>query len=209
MRECAHATNAKISSWLWVLLIVLQWTGLMSAAEVPVVAENKKPQEPAVLSAATAVEGRRHPSYQVFAAQAQLPSISQIQIDTIEIGGRVKLNVGRALEFGPPQIAVLSEEFEVPRALLDKFQKRWLANPQANASQLAQDLRTTVIDYRYLKARWASYRPPLEGENAKEEALLALSAGDLEKTWSMYAALRKPVAPTGLRISSPTGGAPN
>jgi hypothetical protein len=176
----------------------------MGAAEVPVVPENTKPQGPAILPVSAAVEGRRHPSYQVFAAQAPLPSISPIQIDTIEIGGRVKLNVGRAREFGPPQMTVLADEFEVPRALLEKFQKRWLTNPPANALQLAQDLRTTVIDYRYLKTRWTSYRPTPDGESAKEEALLALSAGDLEKAWSMYAALRKPVAPTGLRISTQT-----
>jgi hypothetical protein len=141
--------------------------GLVPAAEGQVVPEAKKLQGAPVLTTAAGAEGRRHPSYRVFAAQASLPPISPIVID---IDGRVKLDLSQVLKISSSQMTLLAEQFAVPVAVLESFQTRWLTNALSDTEQLARELRTTIIDYRYLETRWTSYHPSPRGRKNQKRS---------------------------------------
>jgi len=176
--------------------------GPIPAAEGQVGSEAKKLQGAPLLPAVAGAEGRRHPSYQVFAAQAALPPISPTASNVIDIGGRVKLDLNGVPKISSSQMRLLAEQFGVPVAVLERFQTRWLTNALSDTDQLVRELRTTIIDYRYLETRWTAYHPSPDGEQAKREALSALKAGDIETAWRMYEALPKPAPPSGLKISA-------
>lgn len=144
--------------------------------------------------------GHEPPGYQLFARQVSLPAIVVVDENTLAFGEGVKVNM-RSL--GPMSIRekkALAGQFEVPVEVLDKALRRASTKTQSNAAQWAQELRTLVIDYKYLQDRWNRYRPPGGQEKLKANALEALQAGEIEKAWEMYDALPRPQPPGGLRV---------
>ena len=146
-------------------------------------------------------ERRQHPSFQIFAGQLALPAITSVDETTLEIGGKLKMDVRRLDQVTPQQKETLAGQFEVPVGVVDKLWTSFSNNVPSDAAQMAGKLRATVIDYKYLLERWSRYRPPTGKETIKADALLALQGGDLEKAWELYVALPRPKAPGGLRIT--------
>ena len=73
------------------------------------------------------------------------------------------------------------------------------ANGRATAEELANQLRTSVLDYKYLSEKWTQYHPDAAGEPVKMEALKCLQAADLDRGWQMFIDLKKPAPPTVLK----------
>ena len=145
-------------------------------------------------------QARQHPSYQVFAHQSALPSITVVDQATLEVGDNVKIDVSRPDQLPDQQKEALADQFEVPVGVINKLFVRFSNPPPTDAAHAAQELRTTVIDYKYLQERLNKYHPPSGGEAVKTNALQALQVGDIDKAWEMYIAIPKPSAPTKLRI---------
>ena len=181
------------------LLVLVAAVGL--GPSLPVSAGHNVPNTPhsdeeSLYPSPVVLQGRRHPSYQVFAYQMQLPPIAilgnRILIDrTISIDG-TRLH---RLSWRPRQ--AMAFKFAVPMAVIEHWRENLLRQEPLNAQALAGDLCATVIDYHYLKVRWLQYRPPSASmEQFKAEALHALEAGELNQAWEMYYSLSRPPAPT-------------
>ena len=149
-----------------------------------------------------AAQGRQHPSYQVFAHQFPLPSITVVDQATLDVGGKVKIDVSQSEQLSDQQKEALADRFEVPIGVVSKLLVRFSKQSPVDAAQVAQELRITVIDYKYLQERWRQYLPPIGKAEVKTNALQALQVGEIDKAWEMYVALPRPSAPTGLRIVS-------
>ena len=149
----------------------------------------------------TPEQWRRHPSYQVLESRATLPTIEAASKGTLRIGDRLTLELARATELPNDDKKALAAQFELPAAALDKFLEDLAARPQVGAQQAAKDLRTSVLDYRYLRERWNQYRPPPGQEKTKTDALQSLEAGDLGKAWQMFVALSSPAPPGQLQAT--------
>jgi hypothetical protein len=76
----------------------------------------------------------------------------------------------------------------------------WCGRTLPDVTQLAQDLRTAAVDYRFLQGEWQRYNPPAEGGIIKTHALQALQGGDLGKAWELYDGLPRPASPADLRV---------
>ena len=144
---------------------------------------------------------RQHPSYQIFAGQLALPVTTIVDETTLEIGGKMKIDVRRLDQVTLPQRETLAGQFEVPVGVVDKLWASLSNSVPADAAQMAGKLRTTVIDYKFLLERWTQYRPPTGKETVKADALLALQGGEVNKAWGLYVALPRLKAPGGLRIT--------
>jgi len=149
-----------------------------------------------------AVRGRQHPSYQVFVHQLALPPITVADRRTLDIGVKLKIDIGQRDQLTTEGREALAVQFGVPVGLVDRFLERLGHNAQWDAEQAAQELRTTVIDYKYLQDRWTHYRPLTENQELKTNALQVLQVGETVKAWEMYLALPRPKPPTGLRMVS-------
>ena len=158
----------------------------------------KEPGDQATQAQQTAYlpEAYQMKRYQAFARQAKLPSITVADQTSLEVGGAVKLNLKRLAQLSDGEKEALAGQFGVPAEVIGKLLERAAINPPPNAAQLAQAIRTTVIDYRFLQGEWGRYTPPPEGRQVKTNALLALETGDLSKAWQLYDGLRKPQAPS-------------
>jgi hypothetical protein len=132
--------------------------------------------------------------YQAFARQAELPPITVTNNSTIKVG-TVETDTARLAELSVQDKEALAEQFKVPPSVIDKVAQRIANSPDPAADQLAQELRTAVIDYRFLRLEWDRYHPPVEGQPLKIAALAALQAGDVIKAWELYDGLRKPQPP--------------
>ena len=150
------------------------------------------------------VQGREMERYKAFARQAELPLITVTTNILIEVGGVVKTDVARLAQLSIQEKEALAEQFSVPVAVIDKLVERVVSNSPPTADQLAQALRTAIIDYRFLQSEWDRYHPPTEGQKTKAAALEALQAGDLSKAWELYDGLAKPEAPAIGRPAPPT-----
>ena len=146
------------------------------------------------------VQARQHPAYQVFAHHAQLPSITVVEKGTLLVGEEVKVDISRWDQLPGHQKRTLADQFDVPVSVVDKFLERFANNAQPNMERLGQELRTQVIDYKYLQEKWARYIPPAGKEKSKADAFQALQDGDIDKAWETYLALPRPGPPDGLRI---------
>jgi hypothetical protein len=156
--------------------------------------------QPSSLSLRVA-QARKHPSYQVFKHNLTLPSIKVIDAATLEVGGKLKIELNRPEQLSMQARLTLTNEFQVPLAVVDRLWERIFKNTSPNAEQVTNALRMTVLDYKYLQQRWTRYRPPKEKEGIKTDAFQALQAGDLDKAWELYLDLPKPPAPPGLKPS--------
>jgi len=145
--------------------------------------------------------GRRHPSYQVFAIQCVLPSISSTG-QVVEIDQKFHLEVPSAAPLPDESVHSLAQSFGVPPELVVARWERYRTNSRATPKQVAASLRTDVVDYKYLASRWAAYQPNEAGMQIKSNGITALNAGDLARAWELYATLPRPSAP---RSQSPDG----
>ena len=131
-----------------------------------------------------------------------MPVITATDKTTIEIGGSVKTDIKRLVQLSsgdrrrsPASLASRRGSWQLP--------ERASNNSPPNAAQLAHDIRTAVIHYRFLQGEWGRYHPPAAKQKIKADALAALQTGDIGKAWELYDGLQKPAAPpppTGLRI---------
>jgi hypothetical protein len=138
--------------------------------------------------------------YKAFARQTELPLISVTSNTLIEVGGTVKTEVARMAQLSIRKKEALAGQFGVPVGVIEKLAPCVTNSSSPGADQLVQELRTAVIDYRFLQIEWDRYHAPVEGQQAKSNALAALQAGDLDRAWELYDALRKPLPPANLRI---------
>ena len=170
--------------------------GPIQAADVPAAKPSAEPQ------------GHQMRRYQAFARQAELPLIAITSETTLAVGTAVKIDISRLAQLPTTDVEALAGQFAVPVAVVAKVIQRLAANPALRATQLAQELRTSVVDYRFLQGEWGRYHPPQEGQQARTDALYALEAGDIAKAWVLYdglgippaPAIAPPAPPTNLRI---------
>jgi hypothetical protein len=148
-----------------------------------------------------AAEGRKQPGYQVFAQRCAAPAITVVNETMLEIGGKQKIDVSRLDQLATQEKETLAGQFEVPVGVIDTLLESFSRQAPVDAAEVADKLRVTVIDYKYLLERWTRYLPPTGKEEVKTAALLALQGGDIDKAWKMYVDLPRPEPPTGFRIA--------
>jgi hypothetical protein len=137
-----------------------------------------------------------------------MPAIQITNNATLDVGGTVRIDLNRLPPLSPQERAALADQFGVPAEVIGSVAERAASYQPQNAAQLAQDIRTTVIDYRFLQREWERYHPSAEGQKIKADALKALQAGNISTAWELYDGLRRPAAPgiapppppTGLRV---------
>ena len=146
--------------------------------------------------------------YKAFARQAELPVITVTDKTSLQVGGNLKTDIKLLTQPTDPEKEALASQFGVPTGVIGKLLESAATNHPPNAAQFAQDMRTAVIDYRFLQGEWGRYNPPPEGKQVKADALVALQVGDISKAWQLYDGLRKPqppgiaspAAPVNLRV---------
>ena len=131
-----------------------------------------------------------------------MPVITVADKATLEVGGTVKTDLNRLAQLSSQEKEALAGPFGVPAGVIGKVAERAANNPPPNAAQLARDIRTAVVDYRFLQREWERYNPPTEGQKIKADALQTLQGGDLSKAWELYDGLPRPAPPGNLRIVS-------
>jgi len=146
-------------------------------------------------------QGRQHPSYQVFSSRVVLPSITLLDERTLDVAGEVRIEVRRPGRLTSRQKIALAALFGVPVAVSEKALHGLSSEAQVAPEQAAQQVRMTLIDYKYLRDAWTRYRPPAGKEQLKNTALQSLEAGEIDKAWEMYLALPKPQPPQGVRVA--------
>lgn len=142
--------------------------------------------------------------YKAFVRQADLPLIQITTNDLIEVGGVVEMDVTRLAQLSFQEKEALARQFSVPVGVIDNLVERVASNSSPAAGQFVQELRTAVIDYKFLQIEWDRFHPPTEGQQTKSNALAALQAGDLAKAWELYDGLARPGAPAIARPAPPT-----
>jgi hypothetical protein len=145
-------------------------------------------------------QGRQMKRYEAFARQAELPSMTTTNNTVLQVGGVVNTDTTRLAQLSTHEKEALAGQFKVPVGVIDRLAQQLARSSPPAAGQLAQEIRTAVIDYRFLQIEWAGYHPPAEGQETKTAALEALQAGDISKAWELYDALGRPPPPTMLRV---------
>ena len=145
-------------------------------------------------------QGRQMRRYQAFARNAELPQIMVRDQTTIEVGAGFKVDTSRLAKLPIREAESLAGQFRVPTALIIRLAQRVPATPPPDAAQFARELRTAVIDYRFLQGEWGRYHPGVEGQPTRAAALEALQAGDIPKAWALYDSLSRPQPPGNLRV---------
>ena len=159
------------------------------------VSQNAPAQTPAY-----APKGRQMERYKAFARQAEMPAITVTNKTTLEVGGAVKTDLNRLGQLSGSEKEALAGQFRVATGVIGKVIEGATNTPSAGAAQVVQDIRTAVIDYRFLQGEWGRYHPPAEDQKLKADALAALQAGDISKAWELYDGLQRPAPPANLRI---------
>ena len=140
-------------------------------------------------------QGRQMQRYKAFARQAQLPSMTVTNHTVLKVGGAANMDTTRLAQLSTREKEALAGQFRVPIGVIDKLAQRPAHSSPPAADQLAQEVRTAVIDYRFLQIEWERYHPPAAGQKTKVAALEALQAGDISKAWELYDGLGRPQAP--------------
>ena len=187
---------------LMVCAAFLQCLSTARAADV-LPASDRDGQPAPAQKQADAVPGRQMERYKAFVRQAGLPPITLSTNILIEVGGVVKMDVTRLGQISVQEKEALAGQFSVPVGVIDTVVQRVASNSPPAADQLVQELRTAVIDYRFLQIEWDRFHPPTEGQQTKSNALAALQAGDLARAWELYDGLARPGAPAISRPAPP------
>jgi hypothetical protein len=194
------AVNHRVNVWwlavrrIAVCALVTQCLSMARAADVVPV---KEPGIQATLAQKPAYtpKGCQMERYKAFARQTEMPAIMITNKTTLEVGGTVKADLNRLAQLSIQEKEALAGPFGVPAGVIGRVAERAANNPPPNAEQLAQDIRTAVVDYRFLQGEWKRYNPPPEGQKTKADALQALQTGDISRAWELYDGLQKPAAP--------------
>jgi hypothetical protein len=117
--------------------------------------------------------------YEAFARQAELPPIRVTNNTVLQIGGAVSTDATRLAQLSTNEMEALAGQFKVPVGVVSRLAQQLARSSPPAAEQLAREIRTAVIDYRFLQIEWERYHPPAEGQKTKAAALEALQAGDL------------------------------
>jgi hypothetical protein len=149
------------------------------------------------------VQGRQMQRYKAFVRQASLPPIRTTNV-LIEVSSPVEIDVTRLAQISVQEKEALAGQFSVPVGVIKTLVERIASNSPPTADQFVQELRTTVIDYKFLQIEWDRFHPPAEGQQTKSNALAALQAGDLAQAWDLYDGLARPGAPAITRPVPPT-----
>ena len=182
-----------------VCALVMQCLNPVRAADALLVKESGTQTTPAQKPVYTP-QGRQMERYKAFARQAEMPAITVTNKATLEVGGTVKADLSRLAQLSTQEKEALAGQFGVLAGVIGKLAERAASNPPPIAELLAQDLRTAVVDYRFLQGEWKRYNPPAEGQKIKADALQALQAGDLSKAWELYDGLQRATPPGKVRI---------
>jgi hypothetical protein len=172
-----------------------------AADVIPAGAPDSKPAQ--AQEKADPVQGRQMQRYKSFVRQASLPPIRTINV-LIEVGSLVEMDVTRLAQISVQEKEALAGQFSVPIGVINKLVESVASNSPPSADQLVQELRTAVIDYKFLLIEWDRFHPPAEGQQTKSNALAALQAGDLAQAWDLYDGLARPAAPAITRPAPPT-----
>jgi len=140
-------------------------------------------------------QGHQMRRYQAFARQAELPPITMISKTTLQVGSVLLTDTSRLTQLSTAEKETLASLFDVPTAVIAKVVHAASDQPVPAAAHLAKELRTAVVDYRFLQGEWSRYHPPAEGRQTKADALEALQTGDLVRAWDLYDGLSRPGAP--------------
>ena len=144
-------------------------------------------------------KGRQTERYKAFARQTEMLAITFTNETTLEVGGRIKTDLTRLAQLSIPEREALAGQFRVPAGVIGKVAERSSKNSPPNTAQFIQDIRTAVVDYRFLQGEWQRYHPPAQGQKVQADALQALEVGDINKAWELYDGLRRPAPPGNLR----------
>jgi len=77
---------------------------------------------------------------------------------------------------------------------------RFTRSPKVREEDVARQLRTAMIDYRFLLAELTAFRPSNHDQEARVAALTELLNGDLPSAWRCYHGLSWLQPPPRLRI---------
>jgi hypothetical protein len=179
--------------------LIIQCLEAARAADALTVKEPGTQTAPAQMAAYTP-KGCRMERYKAFARQAEMPAITVTNTTVLDVGGVVKTDLNRLGQLSVSENAALARQFGVPVEVINKVIQRATNNASPGAAQFAQDIRTAVIDYRFLQGEWGRYHPPAEGQQLKANALAALQTGDISKAWELYDGLQRPAPPGNLRV---------
>ena len=153
-----------------------------------------------VQKAAYIPQGRQMKRYEAFSRQAELPPLTVTNNAVLQVGGVVNLDATRLAHLSSQEKEALAGQFKVPVGVIDKMVQRLANSSPPSAEQFTREIRTAVIDYRFLQIEWEGYHPPAEGQKTRATALEALQVGDISKTWELYDALRRPSPPANPRV---------
>jgi hypothetical protein len=157
---------------------------------------------PGASSEAAAAKGRKHPSYQVFAAQLKLPKLELVTTNSISLRNQARIAFAYPEGLKPEDKKLLSMELKLPASALEQIHRTLSAERALPEGRLLDEFKTAVIDYRYLESRWNMFTPiQLDQQQIKRHALDILRAGGIRQAWQMYEALPRPRAPGELKLS--------
>jgi hypothetical protein len=141
-------------------------------------------------------QGHQMQRYKAFARQAELPPITITNYSVLEVGGVMNVDAARLAQLSKREKEALAGQFKVPVAVIDKLVQRPPPSSPPALEQFAREIRTAVIDYRFLQIEWERYHPPAQGQKTKTAALEALQSGDISKAWELYDGLSRPQPPS-------------
>jgi hypothetical protein len=157
---------------------------------------------PAPGASAAAAKGRRHPSYQVFAAQLKLPKLELVTTNSISLRDQARIAFAYPEGLKPEDKKFLCMELKLPAPVLEQIHRTLSAERAVPEGHLLDEFKTAVIDYRYLESRWNMFTPiQSDQQQLKRRALEVLRAGGIRQAWQMYEALPRPRAPGELKLS--------
>jgi hypothetical protein len=127
-----------------------------------------------------------------------LPTIAVLEQRVLRVdGGRLDFSATAS----PPVSGGLAKRFGIPLNALKTVVHKLAADDALRGPQLAEALRTVVIDYKFLEAQWSRWHPAGPVLQIKKEGIDALTAGDLDRAWTLFESLPRPQPPASLQIS--------
>jgi hypothetical protein len=194
------AVNHRVSICLWAVLSLVVCALALHSPNLARADDALPAKEPVAQTAPVQTplynpQGRQMARYKAFARQAEMPAITVTNNTTLQVGDTLKTDLNRLAQLSIQEKEALAGQFGVPAGVIGKVAERAANNEPPNAAQVAQDIRTAVVDYRFLQGEWDRYNPPLEGQKVKTDAIAALQAGDISRAWELYDGLQRPAAP--------------
>src|SRR3974377_914522 len=126
------------------------------AADAPNVGEPAS-QAALIQKPAYTPQGYQMERYKAFARQTEMPVIAVTDKTTLEVGGELKTDIAKLAQLSTPQRAGRAVQCGVPPGVIDQLVQRFSSAPQPGADQFVRELRTAVIDYRFLQGEWGRY----------------------------------------------------